>query len=134
MDQEVVNSLEKLKLTEEEEEDIVIANISRPEIFEECSLSLFGRLLSDHHQNQRALKNTLKVAWKMGSDLRIVEVGNNILQFKFSSRCQLEWVEKSGPWNFDNLLLLCKWRKGLTSKNIRFCPFSFLGVDLGFTF
>ena len=57
----------------------------------------------------------------MGSDLRIVEVGNNILKFKFSSRYQLEWVEKSGPWNFDNnLLLLCRWRKGLTSKNINF--------------
>ena len=57
----------------------------------------------------------------MGSNLRIVEVGNNILKFKFSSRYQLEWVEKSGPWNFDNnLLLLCRWRKGLTSKNINF--------------
>ena len=42
MDQEVVNSLEKLKLTKEEEEDIVIANINSSEIFEECSLSLFG--------------------------------------------------------------------------------------------
>ena len=50
-----------------------------------------------------------------------MEVGNNLLQFKFSSRCQLEWVEKSGPWNFDNnLLLLCRWKKGLTSKNISF--------------
>ena len=95
MDQEVVNSLEKLKLTKEEEEDIVIANISSSEIFEECCLSLFGCLLTDCHQNQRALKNTLKAAWKMGYDLRIVEVGNNILQFKFSSRYQLEWVEKS---------------------------------------
>ncbi|XP_030945979.1 uncharacterized protein LOC115970489 [Quercus lobata] len=121
MDQEVVNSLGKLKLTKEEEEDIVLADSNGSEIFEECSLSLFGRLLSDRHQNLRALKNTLKAAWKMGSDLRIVEVGNNILQFKFGSRCQLEWVEKSGPWNFDNnLLLLCRWRKGLTSKNIRF--------------
>ena len=112
-----MNGLEKLKLTKEEEEDIVIANVSSSEIFEECSLSLFGRLLSDHHQNMRALKNTLKVAWKMGSDLRIMEVGNNLLQFKVSSRYQLKWVEKSGPWNFDNnLLLLCRWRKGLTSK------------------
>ena len=110
-----MNGLEKLKLTKEEEEDIVIANISSSEIFEECSLSLFGRLLSNHHQNLRALKNALKAAWKMGFDLRIVEVGNNLLQFKFSSRCQLEWVEKSGPWNFDNnLLLLCRWRNGLT--------------------
>ena len=91
------------------------------EILEECSLSLFGRLLSDRHQNIRALKNTLKAAWKMGSDLRIVEVGNNLLQFKFSSSYQLEWVEKSGPWNFENnLLLLCRWKKGLTSKNINF--------------
>ena len=62
MDQEVMNSLEKLKLTKEEEEDIVIANISSIEIFEECSLSLFRRLLTNHHQNQRALKNTLKAA------------------------------------------------------------------------
>ena len=121
MDQEVVNSLGNLKLTKEEEEDIVVANSSSSGILEECSLSLFGRLLSDRHQNLRALKNTLKAAWKMGSDLRIVEVGNNILQFKFRSRCQLEWVEKSGHWNFENnLLLLCQWRKGLTSKNISF--------------
>ena len=77
MDQEVVNSFGKLKLTKEEEEDIVLANVSSSKIFEECSLSLFGRLLSDRHQNLRALKNTLKAAWKMGSDLRIVEVGNN---------------------------------------------------------
>ena len=34
---------------------------------------------------------------------------------------QLEWVEKSGPWNFDNnLLLLYRWRKGLTPTNISF--------------
>ena len=57
-----MNSLEKLKLTKEEEEDIVIANISSSEIFEECSLSLFRCLLTNRHQNQRALKNTLKVA------------------------------------------------------------------------
>ncbi|KAK9991321.1 hypothetical protein SO802_026306 [Lithocarpus litseifolius] len=56
-----------------------------------------------------------------GSDLRIVEVGNNILQFKFGSQCQLEWVEKGGPWNFENnLLMLCRWGKGLTATNITF--------------
>ena len=117
----MVNGLEKLKLTKEEEKDIVITNSSSSEILEECLLSLFGRLLSDRHQNIRALKTTLKAAWKMGSDLRIVEVGNNLLQFKFSSRYQLKWVEKSEPWNFDNnLLLLCRWKKGLTSNNISF--------------
>nr|POE84978.1 hypothetical protein CFP56_78419 [Quercus suber] len=143
MDQDVVASLGKLKLTKEEEEDIVIANTSSAEILEECSLSLFGRLLSNRNQNIRALKNTLRAAWKMGSELRIVEVGNNVLQFKFGSRYQLEWVEKSGPWNFENnLLLLCRWRKGLTSKNVSFShtpfwvqiwglPFENMSEDIG---
>ncbi|XP_075645234.1 uncharacterized protein At4g02000-like [Castanea sativa] len=79
----------------------------------------------------------------MGLDLRFVEVGNNILQLKFGSLCQLEWVEKSGPWNFDNnLLLLCRWRKGLTAANICFThapfwiqvwglPFEYMSEEAG---
>ena len=109
MEQEVLDNFQKLQLTKEEADDIVITNVARAELLEECLLSLFGRLLTDSQQNQRVFKNTLKTAWKMGSDLRIVEMGNNVLQFKFGSLCKLEWVERSGPWNFDNnLLLLCR--------------------------
>ena len=62
----------------------------------------------------------------MGSDLRIVDIGNDILQFKFSSKYQMEWVEKNGLWNFDNnLLLLCRWRKGLSAANIVFSHLPF---------
>ena len=33
----------------------------------------------------------------------------------------MEWVENCGLWNFENnLLLLCRWKKGLTSENIKF--------------
>ena len=72
-------------------------------------------------RSQRALKNTLRTAWKLGFDLRIVKVGNNILQFKFSSMYQLEWVERSRLWNFENnLLLLCRWRRGLSLANLVF--------------
>ena len=126
MEQTILDSLQNLQLTKEEEEDIQITNQSRPEILEECALSLFGRLQVNKQQNQRALKSTLRSAWKMGSDLRIVEVGNGILQFKFSSKYQMEWVEKNGPWNFDNNpLLLRRWTKGLTAANMEFthCPF-----------
>ncbi|XP_075654808.1 uncharacterized protein LOC142624976 [Castanea sativa] len=143
MDQVVIEGLQKLQLTKEEEEDIPITAVSRPELIEECHLSLFGRLLSEHQQNQRALKNTLKSVWKMGSTLRIVEVGNNILQFKFNSKYQMEWVERSGPWNFENnLLLLSRWKKGMTTTNITFThspfwvqvwglPFEFLSEKVG---
>nr|POE95177.1 uncharacterized protein CFP56_25294 [Quercus suber] len=33
----------------------------------------------------------------------------------------MEWVERNGPWNFDNnLLLLCRWTKELSVNNISF--------------
>ena len=122
MKQTIVDSLKNLQLTKEEEEkDIFISSKSTLDLLEECVLSLFGKLLAYRQQNQHAFKNTLRLAWKMGSNLKIVEVGENIMQFKFSSRCQLEWVERNGPWNFENnLLLLCRWRKGLSSANIVF--------------
>lgn len=121
MDQVILDGLQNLQLTKDEEEGIRISAPSRVDWLEECHLSLFGKLLSDRQQNIRALKSTLRSVWKLGSDLRIVEVGNDILQFKFTSKYQMEWVEKNGPWNFENnLLLLCRWRKGLTVANIVF--------------
>uniref|UniRef100_A0A7N2QXN1 DUF4283 domain-containing protein n=1 Tax=Quercus lobata TaxID=97700 RepID=A0A7N2QXN1_QUELO len=101
--------------------NISISTTSKSELLEKCALSLFGRLLADRNQNLRALKSTLKSAWKLGSDLRIVDVGKNIFQFKFNSKYQMEWVERNGPWNFDNnLLLMCRWKKGLSVTNISF--------------
>nr|POF16171.1 hypothetical protein CFP56_24198 [Quercus suber] len=77
MVQTIIDSLKNLQLTKGEEEDIFISSNSKPDLLEECALSLFGRLLGrllvDRQQNQQALKNTLRSAWKMGSDLRIVE-------------------------------------------------------------
>ena len=96
MDQSILYSLQNLQLTKEEEEAIPITITNNSNLLEECSLSLFGQLLSDRQQNLRALKNTLRSAWKMVSNVRIVEVGNNILQFKFSSKHQLDWVERCG--------------------------------------
>ena len=79
MDLSIFYSLQNLQLTKEEEEAIPITVTNNLDLLEECFLSLFGRLLSDRQLNQRALKSTLRSAWKMGSDMRIVEVGNNIL-------------------------------------------------------
>ena len=126
MDNTVVEGLSNLRLTKEEEEEISIKSRCKSDLLEECSLSLFGRLLADRNQNLRALKNTLQMAWKMGSDLQIVDVGDGILQFKFSLKYQMKCVEQNGPWNFENnLLLLCRWRRGLFATNISFTHSSF---------
>ena len=50
-----------------------------------------------------------------------MKVGSDILQFKFANEYQLRWVEKKGPWNFENnLLLLKRWERGITTSNISF--------------
>ena len=121
MDHTVVEGLSNLSLTKEEEEEIPIKSRRKSDLLEECLLNLFGRLLANRNQNLRALKNTLWMAWKMGSDLQIVDVGNCIMQFRFRSEYQMKWVEQNGLWNFDNnLLLLCRWRRGLLATNIKF--------------
>ena len=80
MEQEVVNSLQNRCRTKEEEAEISFSAHSKVDLLEECSLSLFGKLFSDRQQNHRAQKSTLRAAWKMGLELRIIEVGNNIFQ------------------------------------------------------
>nr|POF08450.1 hypothetical protein CFP56_40514 [Quercus suber] len=82
MDNTVVEGLSNLCLTKEEEEEISIKSRCKSDLLEECSLSLFGHLLADRNQNSRALKNTLRMAWKMGSDLQIVDVGSGIMQWQ----------------------------------------------------
>ena len=59
--------------------------------------------------------------WKLGSDLKIVEVGDGLLQFKFSLESQLRWVWDSGLWSFDNnILALQRWEKGLIARTVSF--------------
>ena len=46
----------------------------------------------------------------MDKGMHIVEVGSNLVQFKFKTELELERVFKGGPWTFDNqVLLLRKW-------------------------
>ena len=76
MDQEITSGIQHLQLATEEEEEISISTTSS-NLLEEC---------------MRAFKSTLRIAWKMGSDLRIVDVGIKVFQFKFSSSFQMEWL------------------------------------------
>ena len=62
----------------------------------------------------------------MGDDLKIVEVGDGLLQFKFTLESQLLWVWNNGPWCFDNHMLAVKrWEKGMTSRPVTFTHLPF---------
>ena len=59
--------------------------------------------------------------WKLGDNLKIVDISDGRLQFKFSMESQLSWVWNNGPWCFDNqILALQRWEKGMTTRTVSF--------------
>ena len=121
MAEEVINGLENMKLTIEEEEVIAISEEGRQEEIESCVLSLIGKILTCKPFNKKAAQNTLRRAWGLNEELQIIEVGANLFQLKFRSEFEMERVWKGGPWTFDNqVLMLRKWQPGMTAKNVQF--------------
>ncbi|GMY13846.1 reverse transcriptase domain-containing protein [Fagus crenata] len=122
----LADDLLNIQLTVDEEDNIPITRSQRAIALEECSLSLMGRFLTTKSLNMRAAKHTMRIAWRMGDDVRITEVGNGLLQFKFSNNFQLQWVLDHGPWNFDNhFLLLRRWEVGMSNTNTNFSHATF---------
>ena len=79
MDADFLERIQQLQLTTEEEEAITIRLVRREEILEEYSLSLIGKFLTTRSINMRAAKNLLRSLWKMGDDLKVVEVGDGLM-------------------------------------------------------
>ena len=121
MDSNFIERIQNISLTSEEEEPITIRTAREDEILEEYSLSLIGKFMTTRPFNARAAKNLLRSVWKMGSNLKIVDMGEGIFQFRFSLESQLQWVWDNGPWSFENnMLVLQRWEKGLTAKSVWF--------------
>ncbi|XP_065621900.1 uncharacterized protein LOC136064275 [Quercus suber] len=121
MDQEFIDRLQNMQLTEEEGEVVHIRSTRREKTIEDCSLTLLGRFLTTRPYNQRAAKALLRTVWKLGNDLRIVDVGEGLFQFRFKLESQLTWVLNNGPWSFDNILLvLRRWERGMTANSVIF--------------
>lgn len=119
MAEDVINSIQHLKLTAEEEEEIQVSDESRLEEMDRCALSLIGKFLTRKSYNRKAAKNTLRKAWGLEKELQISEVGSNLFQFKFQSEYDLERILKGGPWCFDNqLLMLTRWKPGMSANNV----------------
>ena len=110
MVEDVINSLEKMTLTTEDEEVIAVSDEGRKEEVESCTQSLIGKFLTCKPFNKRAALNTLKRSWGLEESVQVMEVGTNLFQFKFNTEYDLERVLRSGPWTFDNqVLLLRRW-------------------------
>ena len=117
----MINNLENMKLTTDKEEVISISDEGREAEIESCSLRLIGKLLTCRSFNKRAAQGTLKRAWGLGNQVQVVEVRVNLYQFKFTSEFDMNRVLKGGPWTFNNqVLLLIRWKSGMTAGNVKF--------------
>lgn len=121
MDSEVIERVQSISLTEVEGKTIALNPSRRTQTLDDCSLSLVGRFLTTRDVNHRAAKNLLRSAWKLGNDLRIVDVGEGLYLFRFKLESQLQWVQDSSPWSFDNhLLMMRRWKIGIAAHNMVF--------------
>ena len=121
MADDVINSLENMKLITEEEEVLAISDEGRKGDIESCALSLIGKFLMCKPFNKRAAQNTLRRAWGLDEGVQMVEVGLNLFQFKFKIEFEMERILKSSPWSFDNQVLMVQRRKqGMTTENTKF--------------
>ena len=116
----MADRMEKMKLTFEEEEVIEIFDEGILEAIESCNQSLIGKFLTCKPFNKMAAKNTIRRAWGVDDAMRISEVGPNLFQFKFHSEFEIDNILRGGPWSFDyQLLMLQRWKKGMTVGNIK---------------
>ena len=121
MDSDFMDKMQSITLTEDEGEVIKVGVSQRERMLEECSLSLLGKFLTTRVLNQCAAKSMLRSVWRMGSDLRIVDVGDDHFQLKFTMESQLKWVLANGPWSFeDHPLALQRWERGMTATLVKF--------------
>lgn len=88
----MINSMEKMTLTTEEEEVIAVSDEGRKDEIESCTQSFIRKFLTCKPFNKRAAQNTLKKAWGLEESVQIVEVGTNLFQFKFNTEYDLERV------------------------------------------
>ncbi|KAL0010459.1 hypothetical protein SO802_005567 [Lithocarpus litseifolius] len=135
MDSDFIERIQRITLTPEKDQPITVRAVHREKILEEYSLSLIGKFLTTRPMNLKAAKNLLRSVWKPGSDLKIVDVGDGLLQFKFVLESQLRWVWDNGSWSFDNnILALQRWEKGLTARTVSFKSLSMWGQVWGLPF
>ena len=74
----MIDSLENMKLTTEEEETIAISKEGRLPKIESYNLSLIGKFLTWKAFNKRVAMTTMRRVWGMHSGLQIIEVGTNL--------------------------------------------------------
>ncbi|KAK1383567.1 CCHC-type domain-containing protein [Heracleum sosnowskyi] len=102
------HKLKGLVLTEEEEQIIECDEDEIETIGDQLILCLVGKLLTSNPFSVEAMKNTMKVAWRVANGMVVREIENKLFIFQFFSMSDKVKVLEDGPWAFDGAPLLLK--------------------------
>ena len=91
----------KFSLSEEEERGAEVSQ--QKEVFVH---RLAGKFLTKRVLNVEAVARTFKPLWKPVGELKIRDIGDNILLFEFDDALDLERVLEYEPWSFDRNLVV----------------------------
>ena len=65
-----------------------------------------GKFLTKRVLNVEAIAHTFKPLWKPTGELKIQDVGENILLFEFEDNLDLERVSEFETWSYDKSLVI----------------------------
>ena len=115
------NKFNGLSLTEEEEEVVECDDRDDETITEQLKLCLVGKLLTLNPFSVEAMKNTMKIAWRLGKGMVVREIENNMFMYQFFTMSDKLKVLEEGPWFFDGSpLLLQEVEEGIQPSEIVF--------------
>ena len=104
----------RFTLDEEEEQG---AEILKPT--EEQVHRLAGRFFTKWTLNVESVARAFKPLWKPIGELKILDIGDNILLFEFTDVLDLERVLELEPWTFDkHIVVFQQWKISLDRKSV----------------
>ena len=69
-------------------------------------ISFSGKFFTKYVVNVKAVARTFKPLWKLFGELKIWDIGGNLLLFEFDDAMDLERVLEFEPWTYDKSLVV----------------------------
>lgn len=101
MDLNLEKLCERLLLTEQEEEVLVVEENSLDDARVRRECCLLFKLLTTKHFNKAAFKLTMKKIWLPAKSITIRDLNSTMFIAKFEALWDKEQVKRDGPWSFD---------------------------------
>ena len=70
---------------------------------------LAGRFFTKRVLNVEAVGRTFEPLWKLKGEVKIYDLGDNILVFEFEERLNLERLLELEPWSYDKHMVAFEW-------------------------